>query len=247
MEAVDHVRPLNEDENCVSQTGNGEREEHSKTSTPYTALLQEFKETRQKLAEARVHIDKLRFGSNFTVDHCFELLFKNQNESLKSDCDSSLDSTCSLPKQQPTNSTSVDGATGTDAWSALHASHTQDYPETVTTSSCTTKDRLLYSKQEDQVPTLKTSDRQRGDSIAHIREIQEQVAAVSGLLQNRNSSLDELCAHVSLLQQQHQEMAGDICQLVHGGGKEEGSGNNDIDGGEREILQREVNGRMMYM
>ena len=158
---------------------------------PYDTLLKEFQETRQQLAEARVHIDRLRFGANFTIDHCFELLFKHQFASPQP-----ASSTCSLPKQAWTSSCQEGGVSAVDVLNALHDS---------------SKQPAMAVGMED----VSTSPLPRDDALNHIRELRDQVNTVAGTINDSNASPDELCGQLAALQLEHQTMIKDIGSSLH--------------------------------
>ena len=162
------------------------------TKAPYETLLKEFQETRQQLAEARVHIDKLRFGANFTIDHCFELLFRHQLASPQSaDYGRLAGSTCSLPKPAWTNS----GLEG--SLDALPSSSKNPAVTVEMEDACTSPLQGRY-----------------GNALVHIRELQDQVNTVAGTIHDSNASLEELCGQLTVLQLEHQKVTKDIGTLL---------------------------------
>ena len=164
---------------------------NASNKAPYDTLLKEFQETRQQLAEARVHIDRLRFGANFTIDHCFELLFKHQFASPQP-----TGSTCSLPKQAWTSSCQEGGIPAVDVLNALSS-----------------KQPAVTVGMED----AGTSPLPRGDALNHIRELRDQVNTVASTINDSNASPEEQCDQLTALQLEHQKMIKDIGSFLHEG------------------------------
>lgn len=165
----------------------------ARTKAPYATLLKEFQETRQQLAEARVHIDKLRFGTNFTIDHCFELLFKH---SPQSEYGRLAGSTCSLPKPAWTSSCQEGSLSAVDVLDTLPVS---------------SKQPAVKVGMED----ASTSPLPHDSALNHIRELRNQVNTVAGTMNDSNAPLEELCGQLTALQLEHHKMIKDIGSFIH--------------------------------
>lgn len=213
---------------------------------PYATLLKEYQETRKQLAEARLHIDRLRFGSNFTVNHYLELLYtqsqRNQN-SLSHGYPSRVNSCCSLPRPAQCTSTVEGVHPVADGLAAATASSTQfSLLNGTLLNGMEDKPSQLHRQPQEREHSLDRLDHSQKEYLGRIRRLQEQVAAVADGIHDRNASLDETCARVSHMQQQHLQLAEDLHRLLHEGGERGGNDdeNGEADGRERQLLQSEV-------
>ena len=203
---------------------------------PYATLLKEYQETRERLAEARLHIDRLRFGSHFTVNHV--LLFK-QDQSTRQDTPtpvhdhtSRVSSSCSLPRPA-LSASSVE----------LEGAHFVDRTRVAT--GVVMEDKLLqYYPHTEELERQQVEERhlshERTEHLGRVSELQEQDAGVNSdaIMNLRNASLDEVRSQVLFVQQQQQRLAGDISKLLQRGRE----GEDEMDERGRQLLQAEVSG-----
>ena len=208
----------------------------------YATLLKEYQETREQLAEARLHIDRLRFGTHFTVNHVLMYRITDQSQQQDSSAhsyDSPVCSSCSLPRPGSLSASMesvslVDQASVADGSSTLSCSMKGAHGVAMEEESL-----QFYSHPEEQQQQKEDLGHGRSEYLGQIRELQKLVAGITDGINRRNASLDEVRARLLSMQQLHQRVAGEIGRLLQGEREEEDKDGEDDRGG-RQLIQAEV-------
>ena len=188
--------------------------ENQTTKQLYASLLHEYEETRHQLAEARLHIDRLRLGANVDI-HKHYILNHNtvENATIRPrisaivDCNTLPTITLPLPATRLIANTIVNDKHVCKA-AMMTENGTQCYQD-ITTS-------------EDEDDTI-IEPHNTSENLQQIAKLQHRLAALHDKTKDSDISLDDIYSELIDLHQLHQDLASNVNSW------KETNGNDDDD------------------
>ena len=197
--------------------------ESQDTKQLYASLLREYEDTRHQLAEARLHIDRLRLGANIDIHRHYILNHSTvENATYRPrisaiiDCSTLPPITLPLPTTRSTANTIVKDKNICKTATMIE-NGTQCYQD-ITTS-------------EDEDDT-KIEPHNTSENLQQIAKLQHQLVALCDKTKESDISLDDIYSELIGLHQLHQDLASNVNSW------KETNGNDDDD--DNKMVEDEV-------
>ena len=188
--------------------------ESQATKQLYTSLLHEYEDTRHQLAEARLHIDRLRLGANVDIRKHYILNHSTvENATFRPrisaivDCNTLPAITLPLPTTRSTGNTILKDKHVCKAATMIE-NGTQCYQDITT------------SEDEDDA---KIEPHNTSENLQQIAKLQHQLVALHDKTKESHISLDDIYSELIGLHQLHQDLASNVNSW------KETNGNDDDD------------------